>query len=77
MRLFFSNGNPKCINQNKFEPKGDPTAAADGRATCEKGEKCAVKRFKDIEDALGDENHDGIEFCLAHGIMNGTGDTTF
>lgn len=65
------------LDTGEVIPKGNPTAAADGRATCEKGEKCAVKRFKDIEDALGDENHDGIEFCLAHGIMNGTGDTTF
>lgn len=58
--------------------KGDPTAAADGRHTCEeKGSACAVKRFKDIQSAEGDPNHSGIEFCLDNGIMNGTGDTTF
>lgn len=58
--------------------KGEPTAAADDRYTCEeKGEKCAVKTFKDIQSADGDHNHAGIEFCLDNGIMNGTGADTF
>lgn len=58
--------------------KGEPTAAADDRFTCEeKGEKCAVKKFKDIKSADGDPNHSGIEFCLDNGIMNGTGTDTF
>ena len=58
--------------------KGEPTAAADSRHTCEaKGDNCAVKKFKDIMSAEGDTNHDGIEYCLDHGIMNGTGADTF
>ena len=58
--------------------KGEPTAAADDRYTCEeKGNNCAVKRFKDIKSADGDPDHSGIEFCLDNGIMNGTGDDTF
>lgn len=58
--------------------KGEPTAAADDRYTCEeKGDNCAVKRFKDIKSADGDPDHSGIEFCLDNGIMNGTGDDTF
>lgn len=58
--------------------KGEPTAAADDRYVCEeKGDQCAVKTFKDIQSADGDHNHDGIEFCLDNGIMNGTGAETF
>ena len=58
--------------------KGEPTAAADDRYTCEeKGNNCAVKTFKDIQSADGDPNHSGIEFCLDNGIMNGTGSDTF
>lgn len=58
--------------------KGEPTAAADDRFVCEeKGDSCAVKRFKDIKSADGDPDHSGIEFCLDNGIMNGTGDDTF
>lgn len=58
--------------------KGEPTAAADDRYTCEeKGNNCAVKRFKDIKSADGDPDHSGIEFCLDNGIMNGTGDDIF
>ena len=58
--------------------KGEPTAAADDRYVCEeKGDQCAVKTFKDIQSADGDHNHDGIEFCLDNGIMNGTGADTF
>ena len=58
--------------------KGEPTAAADDRFTCEeKGNNCAVKRFKDIQSADGDPNHYGIEFCLDNGIMTGTGNDTF
>ncbi len=58
--------------------KGEPTAAADSRHTCEeKGNNCAVKRFRDIQSAEGDPNHDGIEFCLDNGIMAGTGADTF
>lgn len=70
----------KCILLDTGEviEKGEPTAAADGRYVCEeKGDKCAVKRFKDLKSADGDPDHYGIEFCLANGIMNGTGDTTF
>ena len=58
--------------------KGEPTAAADDRYVCEeKGNACAVKRFKDLKSADGDPDHSGIEFCLDNGIMNGTGDDTF
>lgn len=58
--------------------KGEPTSAADDRYTCEeKGNNCAVKRFKDIKSADGDPDHSGIEFCLDNGIMSGTGDDTF
>ena len=70
----------KCILLDTGEviEKGEPTAAADDRFTCEeKGEKCAVKKFKDIQSADGDSNHSGIEFCLDNGIMNGTGADTF
>ena len=70
----------KCIllDTGKVIEKGEPTAAADDRFTCEeKGEKCAVKKFKDIKSADGDHNHSGIEFCLDNGIMNGTGADTF
>lgn len=57
---------------------GEPTAAADDRYVCkEKGENCAVKRFKDLKSADGDHNHFGIEYCLDNGIMNGTGEDTF
>ena len=58
--------------------KGEPTAAADSRSVCEeKGENCAVRKFKDLQDANSDENHWGIEYCLDNGIMNGTGADTF
>ena len=58
--------------------KGEPTAAADDRYVCEeKGENCAVKRFKDLKSADGDPDHFGIEYCLDSGIMNGTGEDTF
>lgn len=58
--------------------KGEPTAAADDRYVCEeKGDNCAVKRFKDLKSADGDPDHFGIEYCLDNGIMNGTGDDTF
>ena len=70
----------KCILVDTGEviEKGDPTAAADGRFTCEeKGSNCAVKRFKDIISADGDPDHSGIEFCLDNGIMAGTGADTF
>ena len=70
----------KCILLDTGEviEKGEPTAAADDRFVCEeKGEKCAVKRFKDIKSADGDPDHSGIEFCLDNGIMTGTGADTF
>ena len=70
----------KCVLLDTGETieAGEPTAAADGRFTCEaKGNNCAVKRFKDIKSADGDHNHDGIEFCLDNGIMNGTSADTF
>lgn len=70
----------KCILLDTGETieKGDPTAAADDRHTCEeKGNNCAVKRFKDIQSAEGDPNHYGIEFCLDNGIITGTGAGTF
>ncbi len=57
---------------------GEPTAAADSRFTCEeKGDSCAVRRFRDIKSAEGDANHSGIEFCLDNGIMTGTGADSF
>ncbi len=70
----------KCILLDTGEviDKGEPTAAADDRYTCEeKGNNCAVKRFKDIQSADGDPNHSGIEFCIDSGIMTGTGADTF
>ena len=70
----------KCILLDTGETieKGEPTAAADDRYTCEeKGNGCAVKKFKDIQSADGDPNHSGIEFCLDSGIMTGTGNDTF
>ena len=70
----------KCILLDTGETieKGEPTAAADDRFTCEeKGENCAVRKFKDIQSADGDPNHRGIEFCLDNGIMTGTGADTF
>ena len=70
----------KCILLDTGETieKGEPTAAADDRYACEeKGNNCAVKRFKDIQSADGDPNHYGIEFCLDNGIMTGTGKDTF
>ena len=70
----------KCIliDTGEVIEKGEPTAAADDRFTCEeKGDKCAVKRFKDLKSADGDPDHYGIEFCLDNGIMNGTGADTF
>ena len=70
----------KCILLDTGETieSGAPTAAADGRFTCEeKGENCAVKRFIDIKSADGDPDHSGIEFCLDNGIMTGTGADTF
>lgn len=70
----------KCILLDTGEEisAGEPTAAADGRFTCpEKGDSCAVKKFKDIQSADGDANHSGIEFCLDNGIMAGTGGDTF
>ena len=70
----------KCILLDTGETidKGEPTAAADDRYVCEeKGNKCAVKRFKDLKSADGDPDHYGIEFCLDNGIMAGTGADTF
>ena len=70
----------KCILLDTGEEidKGEPTAAADDRYTCEeKGNNCAVKKFKDIQSADGDPNHSGIEFCIDNGIMTGTGTDTF
>ncbi len=70
----------KCILLDTGEviEKGDPTAAADARGVCEeKGEKCAVKRFRDLQSAGVDSNHYGIEYCLDNGIMAGTGADTF
>ena len=70
----------KCILLDTGETieKGEPTAAADDRYVCEeKGDNCAVKKFKDIKSADGDPNHGGIEFCLDNGIMTGTGADTF
>ncbi len=70
----------KCIliDTGEVIEKGEPTAAADGRFTCEeKGNNCAVKRFRDIKSADGDPDHSGIEFCLDKGIMTGTGSDTF
>ncbi len=70
----------KCVLLDTGETidKGEPTAAADGRYVCEeKGNNCAVKRFKDIKSADGDPDHNGIEFCLDNNIMNGTGADTF
>ena len=70
----------KCIliDTGEVIEKGDPTAAADDRYVCEeKGNNCAVKRFKDIKSADGDPDHSGIEFCLDNGIMTGTGSDTF
>lgn len=70
----------KCILLDTGETieKGEPAAAADYRYVCEeKGNNCAVKRFKDIKSADGDPDHSGIEFCLDNGIMTGTGADTF
>ena len=70
----------KCILLDTGETieKGEPTAAADDRYVCEeKGNNCAVKRFKDLKSADGDPDHSGIEFCLDNGIMAGTGTDTF
>ena len=70
----------KCVllDTGEIIERGEPTAAADDRYTCEeKGNNCAVKRFKDIQSADGDPNHSGIEFCLESGIMAGTGADTF
>ncbi len=70
----------KCILLDTGETieKGEPTAAADDRYVCEeKGNKCAVKRFKDLKSADGDPDHYGIEFCLDNSIMAGTGADTF
>ena len=70
----------KCvlIDSGEVIEGGEPSTAADGRHTCEaKGENCAVKRFKDLKDAMADYNHDGIEFCIDNGIMTGTGADTF
>ena len=70
----------KCVLLDTGETieKGEPTAAADDRYVCEeKGDNCAVKRFKDLKSADGDPNHYGIEFCLDNGIMAGTGADTF
>ena len=70
----------KCIllDTGEIIEKGEPTAAADDRYTCEeKGNNCAVKKFKDIQSADGDPNHSGIEFCLDNNIMAGTGADTF
>ena len=70
----------KCvlIDTGEIIEKGEPTAAADDRYTCEeKGNNCAVKKFKDIKSADGDPDHNGIEFCLENGIMTGTGADTF
>ena len=70
----------KCIllDTGEIIEKGEPTAAADDRYTCEeKGNNCAVKKFKDIQSADGDPNHSGIEFCLDNNIMAGTGAYTF
>lgn len=70
----------KCILLDTGETieKGEPTAAVDSRAVCEeKGENCVVRKFKDLQDAVSDENHYGIEYCLDNGIMYGTGDDTF
>lgn len=70
----------KCIllDTGEIIEKGEPTAAADDRYVCEeKGDKCAVKRFKDLKSADGDPDHYGIEFCLDNGIMAGTGSDTF
>ena len=70
----------KCVLLDTGEVigAGEPTAAADDRYTCEeKGDGCAVRRFKDIQSADGDPNHSGIEFCLDNGIMNGTGADAF
>ena len=65
------------LDTGKTVEGGDPTAAADGRFTCEKENNCAVKKFRDIQSADGDPNHSGIEFCLDNGIMTGTGTTSF
>lgn len=70
----------KCILLDTGETieKGEATAAADDRYVCEeKGDNCAVKKFKDLKSADGDPNHSGIEFCLDNGIMAGMGDDTF
>lgn len=70
----------KCIllDTGEIIEKGESTAAADDRYVCEeKGDKCAVKRFKDLKSADGDPDHYGIEFCLDNGIMAGTGSDTF
>ena len=70
----------RCIllDTGEIIEKGEPTAAADDRYVCEeKGDQCAVKRFKDIMSADGDPNHSGIEYCLDNGIMAGTGADTF
>ena len=70
----------RCILLDTGEeiPAGEPSAAADGRFTCEeKGESCAVRRFRDIMSADGDPYHNGIEYCLDKGIMTGTGADTF
>lgn len=56
--------------------KGEPKV--DTRNVCyEKGEDCAVRKFKDLQDAYIDDSHIGIEYCLENGIMNGTGSDTF
>lgn len=70
----------KCVllDTGKTVEGGEPTSMADSRNTCEeKGDRCAVKRFIDIQSTDGDPNHRGIEFCLDNGIMTGTGANIF
>ena len=42
---------------------------------CPKNESCPLKPFTDLK--VGNWYHDGIHFCIAQGLMNGTSETKF
>lgn len=44
-------------------------------AVCPKGETCPISAFTDLDPTAW--YHDGIHFCLANGMMNGTGNGRF
>ena len=51
-----------------FKPIKDPVK------DCDKDGTCPASKFTDVKM---DWTHDGIHFCVANGLMNGTSDTTF